>query len=233
MKIRTVLGVCLAVAVASPAAAATNLLANGSFESGFTGWTVGQTGGGTAPVVIPYGSGSPYPGGAFGEAVLPNSVATLSPDPVGKSMAYFSSDTANPHSLSQIINLVAGITYNIGFDYYAPENGISNPNDASPAFNVGGVLVGCALSAGQPSSTPARTLINLGTSVVATTTAPTTFELQFKGLGVTAADFAVDRVYAVAAVPEPGVWAMMLLGFAAIGFSLRRRNNPEVRVRFA
>lgn len=233
MKIRTVLGVCLAVAVASPATAATNLLANGSFESGFTGWTVGQTGGGTAPVVIPYGSGSPYPGGAFGEAVLPNSVPTLSPDPVGKSMAYFSSDTANPHSLSQIINLVAGITYNIGFDYYAPENGISNPNDASLAFNVGGVLVGSTLIAGQPSGTPAKTWINFGTSFVATTTAPTTFELQFKGLGVTAADFAVDRVYAVAAVPEPGVWAMMLLGFAAIGFSLRRRNNPEVRVRFA
>jgi hypothetical protein len=33
------------------------------------------------------------------------------------------------------------------------------------------------------------------------------------------------------AVPEPGTWAMMLLGFGAMGFALRRR--PAVAVRFA
>jgi PEP-CTERM motif len=32
-------------------------------------------------------------------------------------------------------------------------------------------------------------------------------------------------VAAVAAVPEPGTWAMMLLGFGGIGFSLRRRTR--------
>ena len=48
----------------------------------------------------------------------------------------------------------------------------------------------------------------------------------------TQAAFEFDNV-AVAAVPEPGVWAMMLLGFAAIGFSLRRRENTTQRVRFA
>jgi hypothetical protein len=29
----------------------------------------------------------------------------------------------------------------------------------------------------------------------------------------------------VSAVPEPGTWAMMLLGFGAIGWSLRRREE--------
>jgi hypothetical protein len=29
----------------------------------------------------------------------------------------------------------------------------------------------------------------------------------------------------MAAVPEPGTWAMMLLGFGAIGFSMRRRRG--------
>jgi hypothetical protein len=29
----------------------------------------------------------------------------------------------------------------------------------------------------------------------------------------------------MAAVPEPGTWAMMLLGFGAIGFSMRRRRQ--------
>ena len=145
---------------------------------------------------------------------------------------YFSSDTANPHSLSQMINLVAGMTYNIGFDYYAPRNGINNPNDAQLSFKINGLPVGATLQAGSASGTPAQTWINFGSSFTATSTAPATLSFEFRGLGVTAADFAVDRVY-VAAVPEPGVWAMMLLGFAAIGFSLRRRNNSGVRVRFA
>lgn len=35
-----------------------------------------------------------------------------------------------------------------------------------------------------------------------------------------------------AAVPEPGTWAFMLLGFGAIGFAMRRRKE-QVRVKFA
>ena len=30
------------------------------------------------------------------------------------------------------------------------------------------------------------------------------------------------------AVPEPGTWAMMLLGFGAVGFSIRRRRQPTL-----
>lgn len=42
--------------------------------------------------------------------------------------------------------------------------------------------------------------------------------------------FAIDNVRltstaAVAAVPEPGTWAMMLLGFGAVGLSMRRRRT--------
>ena len=36
-----------------------------------------------------------------------------------------------------------------------------------------------------------------------------------------------------AAVPEPSTWALMLLGFGAIGFSMRRRRKDVVRVRYA
>lgn len=35
------------------------------------------------------------------------------------------------------------------------------------------------------------------------------------------------------AVPEPATWAMMLLGFGAIGFGMRRRRSDTLRVRFA
>lgn len=35
-------------------------------------------------------------------------------------------------------------------------------------------------------------------------------------------------------IPEPGTWAMMLIGFAAVGFALRRRRRDDnVRVRYA
>lgn len=37
----------------------------------------------------------------------------------------------------------------------------------------------------------------------------------------------------VPGVPEPATWAMMLLGFGILGFSLRRRAAPQPRVNFA
>ncbi len=35
---------------------------------------------------------------------------------------------------------------------------------------------------------------------------------------------------AVSGVPEPGTWAMMLLGFGGVGFSMRRRKRTDVRL---
>ena len=37
----------------------------------------------------------------------------------------------------------------------------------------------------------------------------------------------LDEVGAVGAVPEPGTWLMMLLGFGAIGFGMRRRRSGQ------
>lgn len=38
---------------------------------------------------------------------------------------------------------------------------------------------------------------------------------------------------AVAGVPEPATWAMMLAGFGAMGFAMRRRKKVATRIRFA
>lgn len=35
-----------------------------------------------------------------------------------------------------------------------------------------------------------------------------------------------------AAVPEPAAWGLMLLGFGAMGYSLRRKSKPAARIRF-
>jgi len=37
--------------------------------------------------------------------------------------------------------------------------------------------------------------------------------------------FRLDNISVNAAVPEPGTWAMMLVGFGAIGYSMRRRRK--------
>jgi hypothetical protein len=226
MSKKIAFAVVAALTIAAPASAQ-NLVTNGSFESGFGGWTLGNVGGGTAPVVIPYGSPSGYPGGAFGEPIGPNAVGTLSPDAVGTNVAYFSSDTANPDSLTQTINLIAGTTYNIGFDYYAPANGIANPNDATLSFLINGLPAGSTLTAGSGSGTAAQTWFNFNTSFVAMASGPAALTFEFRGLGVTAADFAIDRVYAVA-VPEPAAWGMMIGGFGLAGMAMRRRRPARV-----
>ena len=51
--------------------------------------------------------------------------------------------------------------------------------------------------------------------------------------GVYSTSFALTRSNVVTgAVPEPTTWAMMLLGFGAMGVSMRRRHRQNITVRF-
>lgn len=54
-----------------------------------------------------------------------------------------------------------------------------------------------------------------------------TFQINLNGGGQTLTAFAQIGSGAVAAVPEPATWAMMLLGFGAMGVSLRRRRRTN------
>lgn len=49
--------------------------------------------------------------------------------------------------------------------------------------------------------------------------------------GLAVDDFTLSAVTAVAAVPEPATWAMLIAGFGMIGFAMRRR--PNVRASYA
>lgn len=42
-----------------------------------------------------------------------------------------------------------------------------------------------------------------------------------------------NLVYSNSAVPEPSTWAMMLVGFGMVGYGLRSRRKPSVRVAYA
>lgn len=46
-------------------------------------------------------------------------------------------------------------------------------------------------------------------------------------------NFRVTGNTPVAAVPEPATWALMMLGFGMVGFSMRRRSKQSVRVTYA
>lgn len=222
MKYGLIAAAALASAVGTPALAQ-NAVVNGSFENGFANWLVVPGTGNDAPVVIAYNQASGYPTGAFGEAIPTDTVVGGSPDAAGNFTAYFSAD-AVPNTLTQLVNLVAGTTYTIGFDYYVPRNGYNNPNDATLSFLINGAQIS-SLTAGSASGTPVTTWQNFTTTFKATTSSPLTF--QFQGRGSTAADFAVDRVFAVAAVPESATWGMMILGFGVIGAVARRRRTAD------
>lgn len=54
-----------------------------------------------------------------------------------------------------------------------------------------------------------------------------------QGAQVTFGNVLLGGVSITESVPEPATWAMMLLGFGAVGFSLRRRRGYEVTLRQA
>lgn len=230
---RTQIYALVAAAFLLPAQAqAANQLVNGSFESGFAGWTLG--GGapdGFPPVVIPYNSNAGYPGGAFGEPI-PNDNAPGNPgfDPVGDKAVYFVADLANPQTLSQMVNIVAGTSYTFGFDVYLPANGFANRFDATLSATVGGLTFASFSASGQP----ATTWLHFSGAAVAVVTGPALFIFEYNSFGVPAKDFVVDRVYFAATqdiVPEPGQWALLLTGFGLAGAAMRRRQ--KVRVTYA
>ncbi len=74
------------------------------------------------------------------------------------------------------------------------------------------------LNPGETSSTFLFRVLNV------TSFAPGTFTAQ-NGVTVTGAGFSPT-----AAVPEPGVWAMMIMGFGAVGFAMRRRPRSLAQV---
>jgi hypothetical protein len=130
-------------------------------------------------------------------------------------------------SLSQVFNLNSGET----FTFYAQFTG--NLGNDEKSLDTGNVRVGLA---GQNANVllswalPANT--GTGPWQTVSFTAPTTGLYEFRAEVTNVHDSGHDstlRIDGIAsAVPEPATWAMMIIGFSAIGFTAYRRSRKLV-----
>ena len=197
-----------------PAAASAQLVANGGFEmpvipgtccntvppDSLPGWNVTT---GNVNVVNGTFNGTPSPG--------PNLAyqGTQYLDLVGQ---------GGTGGISQGLTLTAGNLYNLTFAY--SNNGFA-PNESTSA-SASFLIDGLAGTISHSTSTPT----NLDWQIFSANfvaTGPNI--LSFTNLtGGPNEGILLDAV-SVTGVPEPGTWAMMVLGFGAIGFATRRRRS--------
>jgi hypothetical protein len=89
-------------------------------------------------------------------------------------------------------------------------------------------LLGCSYSGGAlvsggstSGSSNSLTLNNVSL------TPNTNYTFVYSGaLGTTPGNISGNAAFAIAAVPEPATWGLMLLGFGGIGLTMRRRRRP-------
>ena len=156
------------------------------------------------------------------------------------STAVGDTDTLSMTGLTKYVNLTSvsalagGTTYNILSTTQFYLNGgnyaglfFGSNGDGGGAFSGTGPGLACYDAVSSLATTPLTDYF----------TGPVSF-LTDKGT-VTLSSFSngsFGAVANVAAVPEPATWAMMLLGFGAIGFGMRRRRGAktiQTQVRFA
>jgi hypothetical protein len=218
------------LALAGSANAATNLIINGSFESGgLTGWVYAGSGADVGPgqhpaTIITYNNNLPYPNGAFGELVTPDNSPSASPDAVGTHAAYFVAD-ASHETLTQSVFLDVG-QYTIGFSAYMPLNGFNNSGNATFNAKIAGVNLANFDVDGNVAQ-QWRHFAGVANILVAGNYIT---EFTYDSGPAPAGDFVIDRAYIVAgnAVPEPGTWALMILGFGGAGAMLRSNRRRVV-----
>jgi hypothetical protein len=219
----------LASITAAAPAMATNLVTNGDFSAGDSGFT-------TDYLLSPPTAEGP---GNYWVTTSPHAVcdcfATLGDHTTGTGNMLVLDGAANAGSRfwAQTIAVTANTDYDLSFwaanlnsTYYGgPQANISVRIGGVEVYHTGVLPYAAGMS---PTAVGAwsgfSTLINSGSS--------TSLQLSFVDTANIHDynDFAFDDVSLVAratggAVPEPGVWALMIAGFGMVGASLRRRRR--------
>lgn len=192
-------------ALALPATANAAPFINGSFETGpSTGVFVGLTAGSTAiNGWVVGGAGIDYIGTYWNASNGARSI-----DLSGN----------GPGSISQTFDTIVGALYNVTFDLAG--NGDGGPGQKTATVLASGGTLGTFSTPSSPK--PNLTYTPYTYTFTATGSATT---LTFASATNTAFGPVLDNVSVTAAVPEPATWAMMMLGFGAMGSVLRRRKR--------
>jgi hypothetical protein len=122
---------------------------------------------------------------------------------------------------SSLLTLIAGDNYKISFNVIL--QGFAPGSSPTSDYNV-------SLGSGLFNETAIPTYQSLALTFqeLSSTTSPLIFESLTSPNGLNGAvisNITVDDLGATSAVPEPSTWAMMILGFAGIGFMAYRRKS--------
>ena len=213
MKKIALIAASAAALFAAPAMAqvGTNLIVNGNFENGSTGFTIAP---GTD---ISIGSGADY---------VACCSATGSAAAIANHFAVFGGGNAtNVSTLSQSFATMAGQAYQLSFD-----SAVFGSGSQSVTFALTGGIIGTG-TVTSSAVTNLNTALQNHTYNFTAIGGLTTLSFTSAPQVGTNVDAVIDNV-SVAAVPEPAAWAMMIVGMGAIGFAMRRR-KVATRVSYA
>jgi hypothetical protein len=132
-------------------------------------------------------------------------------------------------STSTGTSTLGSFTYGHNWCFY----GASGPINGTFSLDFGDdELFGAVTGLATPTGTPLLTDLDLTYTIIGGTGMYAGVSGSFGGVGLSQLEpgvgshFSLDFNGSVNAVPEPGTWGMMLVGFGAIGVWLRRRRPP-------
>jgi len=212
----------------SIASAATNLITNGDFSAGFSGFTTDYS------IVAPTAN-----------SMVPEGKITITDNPIG--VHHFWVDlgaTGNPMLIANgsptsnltiwqesAINVVSGATYNFSAGVMNVCCNLTFGGTNSPSTIIFQISTDNGLNwtnlISHTTTPPADAgiLDTIGTTYIAGATGQVSLRAIDDISLRSGNDFALDNLSFASAVPEPGTWAMLFLGFGAIGLMMRRRQS--------
>jgi hypothetical protein len=227
--VRTIAKLSCAVllVVSAVPAKAVEVITNGDFQSGLTGWTSCTTANGTI-AATPSLPGAPQPQNA--SVVSFNVTGSGASDALflnaGKINPPYGSAPGEGGGVSQTFTTSGGMaTFSADIAAFTRVNGLT-------AFGLMSVLLdGVVLDSfdfiGPGTSTTLHNTLDFTTNLTA---GQHTIQLQATrifapGGGVTSQYFDNVSLDVLTPVPEPSTWAMLILGFVGVGFIAYRRRN--------